>query len=465
MLIGHLDEVSHKHLAGWAANTLNPDVVMQVSIFVNGWKVAQIECNQYRRDLKESGYGEGRHGFRYDFPQNLELAANNRIAVWFAETGVPLGNGEIILAEDGSSQPPRVDAEGMRPLMLLPAPTNQRALFELLALFKPECGIYQLLRRVDFGRWTTTHAHDAVFGRLATMHPTSSMQSRPLVPDYFNDLLCSDEFQQLIIPSLLEAFADKRRLLFVHIPKCAGTDLTEHLRARYPSLDQQIMEPQSTSKSDLFKQVREFVELTRFFDAVFLRGHFALNYYLDNRLVRSSDRLFSIARDPMEIVISSVNYVVMRIHQDLNRQVLSRDTKAWISFLGMDKSPDGLSDEFAAQICMKTLYDKRIVIPNSMCKWLGGGDARTVLERLAEHDIEITDTTRYNGWLLERWGINSITRKNVSTKFFTAASLKPEDRDYLDEITSEDRKVYATLEKTLTANGRAWVVGRELLGH
>jgi hypothetical protein len=463
MLLGHLDEVSYSHVAGWAANSLDPDGIVQVSIFVDGRRVVQTECNQFRSDLKEEGFGEGRHGFSYDFPIKLEESSNKRIAVRFAENGVTIGNGEVMLSKEGVSLLNGLDEERASELMRLPAPANRKALFETLALLDPKCGMYQLLRRLDFTGWTTRHAHYATFGKLTFTEPDPSDQSSSFLRDYLNDLLFSDEFQQLIIPSTLEAYAEKRRLLFVHIPKCAGTDLTQHLRSRYPSLDHLIMMPDRTSKEELFCKLREFVELARFFDTIFIRGHIALNYYLENRLARPSDRLFSIIRDPVEIPISQVNYVITRIRQDVKRQHFAEDTKEWLKCLGIEAMPNEFSDDFASEIWPKALYNSQIVVPNSICYWLGGGDAQTVLHRLAEHRVEITDTARYNRWLLERWGINSTTRDNESIKFITAAKLKPEDRDYLREISCEDLKLYAALQNGLELAGRPWVVGSELL--
>jgi hypothetical protein len=463
MLRGHLDEVSYRHVAGWAADTSNPNGIVEVSIFVDGRKVVQTECNQFRQDLNEQGFGRGRHGFSYDFPVKLDETSNKRIVVRFAETGVALDNGEVMLSREGVTLLPGLDEKRAGELMRLPAPASQRALFEMFALLEPEYGIYQLLRRFDFNGWTASQAHCAVFGSLPKGPPNSAIQSSSFLRDYLNDLLYTIEFQRSIIPSLLEAYAEKRRLLFVHIPKCAGSDLSKNLRTRYPSLDQRIMEPRWTGAEELFKQVREFVENSRFSDSVFLRGHIDLNYYLEKRLARPSDRLFTIVRDPMEISVSQVNYLITRIREDFERQRLDWDTKEWFSFLGIKAMPNEFSDEFAAEMFRRALYNQQIVIPNSMCRWLGGGDAQTVLERLAEHDVEITDTARYNNWLVERWDISSSTRQNESIKFFTAASLNPEDRDYLMEVSREDLKLYAALQNGLTTSGRPWVVGRALL--
>lgn len=463
MLRGHVDGVTHSHVWGWAADTSAPDSTVQVSIFVDGRKVAQTECNTLREDLKSKGFGDGRHGFRYDFPNKLDESSNKRLAVRFADTGLPLGNGEVILSKGRVSSLPVPDPERAKELMRLPAPENQREFFDLLALLDPEYGIYQLIRRFDFEGWTAGQASIAAFGKLVDIEPGAAGQSSSDIADYFNDLLFSDEFQRSIIPSLLHAYADKRRLLFVHIPKCAGSDLSRNLRTRYPSLDQRVMEPEWTDKEELFKELREFVELTRFSDTICLRGHIGLDYYIKNELIRPSDSVFSIMRDPIEIALSAVNYVMTRIRRDFEQQRLDPDTKKWLNLLGIAAIPNQVNDDFAAQVCLKALYNQNIVIPNSMCHWLGGGNAQAVVERLAKQRVELTDTARYNSWLFDRWGISSATRQNESIKYMTVGTLKPAEREYLAEISGEDLKLYAALQRGLAASGRSSVTGHELL--
>ena len=46
--------------------------------------------------------------------------------------------------------------------------------------------------------------------------------------------------QPRIVEMILNAHPEKRRLIFVHIPKCAGTDLTANLGTRYPTVHQTL---------------------------------------------------------------------------------------------------------------------------------------------------------------------------------------------------------------------------------
>ena len=46
--------------------------------------------------------------------------------------------------------------------------------------------------------------------------------------------------QPRIVEMILNAHPEKRRLILVHVPKCAGTDLTANLGTRYPVVHQTL---------------------------------------------------------------------------------------------------------------------------------------------------------------------------------------------------------------------------------
>ena len=453
-LVGHLDEVSANHVAGWAADSADPDGTVTVSISVDGWKVGSAEANRFRPDLKNRDVGEGRHGFRWEFPTKLDLSSDKKISVWFAQSGSPLGAGEVLLSGGGAVSQPRANDD----LPPLPPPLNQRELFELLSLYEPEEGLYGFLRHFDLCKWSAKHARYAALGQLGTTLNKSSTA----VADYFTELLLSSEFQSSLIPSLLTAYPEKRRLLFVHIPKCAGTDLREILRRHYPSLDYQVMDPEWYGKPQLFSELRSFVRIVRFYDSIFLRNHIPLNYYIKHELARPSDMLFTIVRDPTQMALSQVNYVMTRIRDDHSRRQFDRDTRAWLKILELEELPAEISAEFGEQVCKRALYDKRIVVPNSMCHWLGGGDAEVVLRRLCDQNAEVTDTARYAHWLKERWGLESSSRRNASVAFVSDSSLSAVDREHLSEINQEDTKLYSVLQDKLRESRRPWILGSEL---
>ena len=112
MLRGHVDQITRRLVSGWAADDEKPDAVVDVCFYVDGVQTAQIPCNTERPDLREKGYGEGLHGFRYQFESEFPLASEPRITLRFADTGDLLGDGDALLI--GGQDPSTLLTGGQR---------------------------------------------------------------------------------------------------------------------------------------------------------------------------------------------------------------------------------------------------------------------------------------------------------------------------------------------------------------
>jgi hypothetical protein len=63
--------------------------------------------------------------------------------------------------------------------------------------------------------------------------------------------------QARVVEMILNAHPEKQRLIFVHIPKCAGTDLTANLGTRYPVVHQTLADSNWTPPERLQAAVDE----------------------------------------------------------------------------------------------------------------------------------------------------------------------------------------------------------------
>jgi hypothetical protein len=209
----------------------------------------------------------------------------------------------------------------------------------------------------------------------------------------------------------------------------------------------------------MFDQLREFAMVSGMSDRVFLRGHINLDFYIKNNLYREGDMLFTVVRDPIEIALSQSNYVVTRMREDSLLNRTQPDTADWLTILGMSEVPSELTQPLAESLCRSVLRNQNIVIPNPLCHWLGGGSPKEVLQRLADSRVEITDTTRYQRWLHDRWRIESSTRSNESIKYLSASNLSSEDLKYLQTMCSDDREVFDVLKRELDLSSNSWIGG------
>ena len=455
MLRGHVDVISNTEVAGWAINDDGPETPIEVAIYVDDQRLTTAPCNIARHERRNAPVaGPATHCFVYKFDPPLPVQERrHRVTVRFAPNGVLLGGGDVVLPKDSPQKPADLNARLAPTYFHLPAPTTARAVFELLALYDPRQGLYTLLNQVDF-----TTAATLGIDYAALLHVEKSMSemgafTAQTVKDRLYDALNSNAFQQSIMAQVLKAYPEKQRCLFVHIPKCAGSDLTFNLVQRYPSIDRQIANPVARDKPALFDELARTLRMLRFSSEVFVRGHVNLAYYENNGLIRPSDQVFTIMRDPVGIAISHVNYILTRFRNDAKSRRAGLDTRGWLRVLKMDFDPDALAQIDSPMLGRQILRDQRIVLHNPMCSWLGGGSAQVVLDRLDRHSVEVTNTQNYEAWLAGSWDIGRSDRRNESFKFISTDTLPREDIEYLRSINEQDFALFDAVNERLRASG------------
>jgi hypothetical protein len=464
-MAGFVDAITRNQIVGWAVDSNHPDATAEVVICLDGRKIAHINCDLLREDLARLGkFGDGRHGFRFTFVPPLEEDREIRVSVRDRRTGAQLERGEGLLRSSAQS----AIVTGPLPLkngrLVIPAPDNPRALFRAFRLYDAGAGLYPLLCRLDFNGATLRDMHYAVHEE-GKPHSDDDIVEPHVVRDRLHDMLHSDRFQKDVLTRVLRAFPEKRRIVFVHIPKCAGSDLRMNLSYRFPELGEELANRAQTPCHVLFESLAEFVRELEFSEELLVHGHLPLSYYTSNELIRPSDRIFTIVRDPIDIAISYINYVLTRIHRNAVDGRLERDVEDWLSILGMTALPAAVTPEFVREHVSTLLHSENVVVPNSMCYWLGGGTVGEVVDRLAFYDVEITDTIRYGCWLKCRWDISPNTRHNESIKFVSKETIGHAEIDYLHDVQAEDRKLFGMIQRALARIGNNFSIsGGDLAG-
>jgi hypothetical protein len=470
MLRGHLDALDHESISGWAADDASPEAIVEILIYVNGRKAARVACAAPRSDLRQMGiFGEGAHGFRYQFDVPLSRSVESRVEARFVHTGRLLSKGDVLLHRDTTrvigGMAGQASSDGPE---LFPAPRDPRTMFEAMALYEREAGLLDLLGRLDLTDQDPRHIAYIVLGSGPAWLQRSGAKlsvgdrSEYVPRDQLNELLRSDNFQGNLIPLFLDAFPEKERLIFIHIPKCAGTDLFSHLARRFPSLHQTIMEPAWTTKEVLFERLSRLVVESRFFRQIFISGHSSLDYFSSRDLLRPQDQVFTVLRDPLGIAMSQVNYVMTRMTDDAASGNVGTDTRKWLDILGLESLPTNMTPACSKKLCSAILRLQQIVKPNSMCSWLGGTDAASAIDQMVASDIEVTVTPNYNTWIREKWNVTQETRHNQSKPFTSLGDLPYEDLDYVQMILSEDIKLYAAVERALERAATSSIVAEQL---
>jgi len=94
MLMGYVDEVRWDRILGWAADLDAPDEALELVILVNGSEAGRVRADRLRLDLRNLGkFGEGKHGFAFNFAPPLDPASDHDVVVRFAASEAALTRG------------------------------------------------------------------------------------------------------------------------------------------------------------------------------------------------------------------------------------------------------------------------------------------------------------------------------------------------------------------------------------
>jgi hypothetical protein len=95
MLAGYVDVLEPGFVAGWAADTVTPEAIISVIIYLNDRRVATVPCDRQRPDLhvRADLLGYTRHGFHYTFSPPLDFNRACCVNVRFASSAGLLPNG------------------------------------------------------------------------------------------------------------------------------------------------------------------------------------------------------------------------------------------------------------------------------------------------------------------------------------------------------------------------------------
>ncbi len=345
----------------------------------------------------------------------------------------------------------------------LPMPRTMRELFQLFALYDPAEGLSALLDRLDFVGVTPYQIYQVVHGRAPEELDLIARRDRYDPRAHLEAALCSAEFQEQVLRRLLQAFPEKRRDVFIHVPKCAGTDLILNIGQRHLSFPKMIEVESWVTKGELFEALRRLAQAIPYYDTFFVYGHIPLGLYIDSVGIRAGDRVFSVIREPIEMMLSQANYAVTRLRQDPLGN--DPDTREVLELLDLKQLPDSLSLAELKQFAVRALLEPEIARPNQICFYLGGEESacyEPAVSNLVRYDVEITTTRCYERWLRERWGIVSGSRHNASDRWLSADELDDGVFAELHQRTREDQKVFDVLSWVLDKKGSPSATGTEI---
>ncbi len=346
----------------------------------------------------------------------------------------------------------------------LPMPKDLAQIFQLLGLYDPKEGLSKLLDRIRPEGIRPRQVYTAVLLRapdnIALATPAEGYDGRR----HLRATLESPEFQRSAMRNFLKLHSDKQRQIFIHVPKCAGTDLVLNLAPNRLSFPKVLTRADWVSSEELIAALSGLVRAAPFYEQLFVYGHMTIGDYIDVGGVRASDEMFTVIRDPVELLLSQANYAAGRLRQDPG--ITTPDTIEIMAFLGLDRLQDERTPAYWKMLATQCLTEPRICPPNRICHYLGKEQIATyecAIEHILRYDIEVTETSRYRRWLDERWGIQASSRHNGSEKLLTTQEARRFFSDQIRSATSEDQKLFNVIRWVLKKTGRSSTRGSEIV--
>jgi hypothetical protein len=371
----------------------------------------------------------------------------------------------------------RQDAKRILPVVR-PLPERPRDLLEIFSAMGGESSMISLLRSVDLGGATPAWLIFVVLNRWPSLAELRAHEGPYNARKHLSALIHGAEFRSLLAQRILTAYPEKIRLLYVRIPRCAGSHFLTLARIMHPVFSDELAAPSVRPAPDFFRALG--LLLARFLSTrtVMLEQPRLAPYYQPPRAVpvdaagvaaeslpwtmtippyRTGDRLFTIVRDPEAIILSQVNAIVHALREPAADEPLV--VKRWRNRLG--DLPAGADASAWAAVARRLLA--RFPDRDPICHALGNGTLEGALEACAVTNIEIADFSRYDEWITRTWDTKPEPPALGPPAALPREALTADDRDRLAALTAQDRPLYARIRAVIDGAQLSSIKGLALL--
>ncbi len=357
-------------------------------------------------------------------------------------------------------------------------PVRPRELYEIIVSLAGEATMKSLMLSVELHNAEPRGLTYLVLNRWPTSEELAAFPTPYRPRDHLRELINSQEFRACLMRRLFEAYPDRPRMLFVAIPRCATTHFLHTVDTMHPIAPPGLARWQAKDENrflPLLGQMLGKFPLTRTILtyqptlAPFVQSlppplptpsyaDAGFQWTINPPPRRVGDRLFTIVREPTDLLLSHVNAKLDMLLNPTEQD--ARQVAAWRPHLANLPPP---TTPAARKTHAREIL-RHIRVKNPICTALADGTASGALQAARLQDIEIADLAHYDDWIKYTWDVEPEPATQQSTPHLTNADLTPDDHARLQTLIGEDIIFYKPIAQGIANLGlrRHAVRGRDL---
>jgi hypothetical protein len=354
-----------------------------------------------------------------------------------------------------------------------PPPMRLRDVLEVFAAMGRTASFQGAHRSLELRAADPVILANAVLGRWLSLDELAEYDGDKNRWPQLKAMLLSQEFRTPFVRRVLDAFSEKRRVMHVRIPSCAGRHVLELMDGAGPLIPLDVgtkryANPDSLGPlfGRLFGNINtargisvSLPALSPFVDppGVSVAGADPLHWVCESPPYRATDLLFTLLRPPVALALSQVNGSLTALRDQQETPALARIRA---QFGPLPRA----SDASAWKALARTLLSD-FLPANPICTALGDGTAAGAIAACGRVPIELVslENDRYKDWA--RPAINAQVHDpiGVSEPFLTQPELTPQDHLAISSRMGEDIVFFDRFAKLLEKSGLPFVRGPDLL--
>ncbi|WP_146774264.1 sulfotransferase family 2 domain-containing protein [Burkholderia cepacia] len=274
---------------------------------------------------------------------------------------------------------------------------------------------------------------------------------------HISQVINSEEFRRIFLGLLCKSYPEAKRVFFLHIPKTGGTDLRERFRGDASTLIWDVSHESDVHGAQLAHQ--QFAKFHRAESKrVLFSGHYDINDLLSRSCLRASDKAFTVIRNPVDVVVSAINFVFTELERFPERPY-AQNWSARLAMLGVErKSEDQVWERWQISKLLRSpdFYEE---YANLISRYLGGRDGTldSVVDNIVVADMDLVEISALESYVERYVGPRmGASYLNVSKKVIQSEDdLDLRDRIYIrDVMCSRDMNIFDFLKSFfLSGNG------------